>query len=267
MSGLGNVFRRHLRRDRNALYVWGGICGGMALLMATMYPSIGESFAELIAAYPQAFLQAFIGRAFPAFGTVEGFMTVEFFSWIPVLFAAFAALAGAGMVAEETDRGTVEFLLAQPVRRSTVVVGKFLVFLVLLLGIVALTALALSGGLMAVGVEHAVRLFLHIFALNYLAAAAYGAVALLISTICGELRRATSLSLGVMFGTVVVLLVANLSDRLQSLGYLSPLYYAGAPKVLERGAMAAGDAAMLVAVTAVFFLAAVALFERKDLAG
>lgn len=237
------------------------------MLMATMYPSIGASFEDLLAAYPQLFLQAFLGRALPSFGTVEGFMAVEFFSWVPVLFAAFAALAGAGMVAEETDRRTVEFLLAQPVRRGTVVLDKFLVFLVYLLGIVALTALALSAGLVAVGGEHSVRLFLHIFALDYLAAAAYGAAALLISTVSGELCRATSLSLAVMFGSLVMLLVANVSDRFEFLGYLSPLRYAGAAKVWEQGGVAAGDAAVLAWLTVAFLLASIALFERKELAG
>lgn len=218
MSDLANVFRRHFRRDRNALFVWGGICGGFALLMAAMYPSIAAPFEEMIGAYPEAFLRAFLGPGLPSFATVEGFMAVEFFSWMPVMFAAFAALAGAGMVAEETDRGTVEFLLAQPVRRRTVIFGKFLVFLLFLFGIVALTAVALSVGLFAVGVDHSVRLFGHLFVLNYLVAAAYGAIALLVSTLAGELRRATSISLGVMFATWFLLMVANLSERAEPLG-------------------------------------------------
>ncbi|MDQ7793726.1 MAG: ABC transporter permease subunit [bacterium] len=266
MSDLANVFRRHFRRDRNALFIWGGLCGGFGLLIAVIYPSFAESLEGMLANYPEAFLRAFMGGTVPSFGTVEGFMALEYFSWIPVMYAAYAALAGAGMVAEETDRGTVEFLLAQPVRRSTVIAGKFLVFLVYLAGIVVVSALGLSGGLYAAGVDHSLRLFGHQFVSGYLVAMAYGAISLLISVLAGELRRATSVSLGVVFGTWFLLMAANLSERMELLGYLSPLCYAGATAVLERGSLPPGDVAVLLAITAVAFVAALVLFERKELA-
>src|SRR5690606_36024918 len=84
------------------------------------------SFQEIIDRFPPALLAAFgIGdlTSFP------GFIGAEFLNLMwPLIVGIFVIMTGAGLVAQEIERGTVEFWLSVPETRMRLLLGKVVAF-------------------------------------------------------------------------------------------------------------------------------------------
>lgn len=112
------------------------------------------------------------------------------------LFPAAAAIAG------EREVGTLDYLLAQPVTRSQVYVGKWC-------GIAAAVGLSILGGFAAIGAVALSRgvppgLLLALVGLTLLLAAAFVSFGLWLSAASGTQGRATSLGLTVWIATLAL---------------------------------------------------------------
>lgn len=95
-----------------------------AVIIAAFYPSIGRnaSYQSLLKALPAGMLHAF---GVSDFGTFPGFMGGEFLGIVwPIIAAAFAVTVGSAVVAQEVERGTVEFWLSVPVARWRLLSSK-----------------------------------------------------------------------------------------------------------------------------------------------
>jgi ABC-type transport system involved in multi-copper enzyme maturation permease subunit len=107
-------------RDMRAQVVGFGLFGALiAFLDVLIFPSYSRQFADF--EFPAVF-QAIIGEA--SFGTPEGFLTTEYFSWMPFLIVTFAIIQGTHAVSGEESGGTLDFMLAQPLLRWQFLVGK-----------------------------------------------------------------------------------------------------------------------------------------------
>ena len=92
----------------------------MALIDILIYPQYRDSLEN--ADFGPAF-DSFIGEA-GSLASPEGFLSAEFFSWIPLLLITVAIIGGTGAIAGEEGAGTLDILLAQPVSRRRVLLEK-----------------------------------------------------------------------------------------------------------------------------------------------
>jgi ABC-2 type transport system permease protein len=121
MTGLG-LIRKPLRDYRVALISVSLVTFLVAFFMVLLFPAYSESLADI--ELPPA-LEGFIGEA-EGLGTPEGFLHGEFFSWVPLIIITLAIIAGSGALAGEESSGTMDILLAQPIRRWRLVVVRAL---------------------------------------------------------------------------------------------------------------------------------------------
>lgn len=127
-----------MRDLRVQVLSWGLGMGAMLALTVFMFPSLAELYGPLIDELPEAWA-GFIGEADT--GTIEGFLSLEFFSRAPLAFAVFAILSGGSLIVGEETNGTMDLLLSQPITRFRLLIVKFSAFtaaLVLMIGITAL---------------------------------------------------------------------------------------------------------------------------------
>ena len=122
---LRSVFTKTLRDLRRGFAWWCVGLIGLVSMMIAVYPTVRDnpSLNKLVQDYPEAL------KAFIAFGgsldyvSGAGYLGSELFSFmIPLLFLVAAIGNGAGSLAGEEERGTLEFLLAHPVSRTRVAV-------------------------------------------------------------------------------------------------------------------------------------------------
>ena len=123
MSGV--VFRRAVRDDRARLLWWSLGLGAWTLVVVLLYPTLEgiDGFQQLIENYPP-FLRAFMGPILDL-STVEGFLSIEFFAWAPLLFSVYCILGGVRAVRGEERQGSMDLLMGTPVARWQVVVERF----------------------------------------------------------------------------------------------------------------------------------------------
>lgn len=256
------------RRLRSALFVSVLLVATIGLVVG-LFPSIEQSgvdFEAYVESFPPEVRSAFIG-SLAELGTIEGFLVTELYQFVwSLLVGLYVAAAGAGAIAGETENGTLDLLLVNPVTRTRIVVGKALSLLPLIAVVNAVAAVTVLVGVELIG-EH-VRLdrllLLHAGFVVYHAAA--GSVGLVASVLLDRVRRAQGLALGLLFGTYLLDSLTVETDY-EWLGAFSLSRHFDAGEVFVAGDVEWTGLAVLLAVAVGGVVLAAELFERRDLSG
>ena len=135
------VFRYTLRRFRGQILGWGIALALVGLLIVPLYDSFAaeaEQLEDLFELYP-AELMAFFGDFSTMFATAEGFVSVEFFSFMPLVLGIFAVLTGSGLLVSDEENGRLDLILAYPVSRTALFMGRLLAFVTAAIAILVIT--------------------------------------------------------------------------------------------------------------------------------
>ncbi|WP_459880280.1 ABC transporter permease subunit [Halorubrum gandharaense] len=237
------------------------------LVFLAFFPTMEESgvdFDEYVQALPPAMREAF---GIITMSTIEGFLAVEFyqFGWV-ILVGLYLAYLGGETVAGDVERGRMDLTLSAPVRRRSVVVGKFLglVPLILLLNIVV--PVVAYAGVVGIGESIAAERILaaHLLAVPYhLACAALGVA---ISTFSSRASVAQRVALGSVFLLFMFESIVGVTEY-DELGLVSPTAHYTPSEILVQGTYDATGAAVLLAATVVLVTLAAVRFSRADLDG
>jgi ABC-2 type transport system permease protein len=261
MRKLFNVASKSLRDQR-----WQVIGYGLALLaMAAMIVFIWPSYRTTVESInlPQA-VQAFLGSDL-SYATAPGFVSAEFFSWIPLLLIVYAVVQGTGAIAGEEASGTVDLLMAQPVARSAMVLQKCLAFCV---GAVLVVALGFVGFLVsipfvsiAITLPDAAVASANLLPITLL----FFTLSLWLGAVAANRGVAAGAAVAVATGTYFANSLASGVHAVSGLRYASPFYYYGAGLPLVKG-IDWPHVTLLFGVAVLFLLLALRAFERRDIA-
>jgi ABC-2 type transport system permease protein len=263
---LRSIALKSLRDVRRSFLWWSlGLAGFVALIMA-VYPTVksNPSLNELAEDYPEA-LKAFIGLGGQVdYSSPAGYLGIELFSlMVPLLLLVAAIGTGAGSIAGEEERGTLELLLANPVSRTRVVLEKSAALALEVAGLGVVLWLALWIGALTVGMDISAGKLAGATVGAVLLAVAYGAIALLLGAATG--RRAVAIGLTAAVGVAAYLVngLAPLVDGLEVPQKLSPFYHYASGDPLRQGVSVAHLAVLIGIAVAATALAPV-LFSRRD---
>jgi ABC-2 type transport system permease protein len=217
---------------------------------------------QLTEAMPPAFRELF---GIETLGSLEGLLAGEFyvFSWV-VGLGGYLAYSAAGSVAGDLRTDRMDTLLAAPVSRTTVLLGKFLALLVPILALNVVVPLALYG--MSLLVDDPLALAdlaaLHALSVPYLLC--WGAVGLFAGVVVRRGRTAGRVALGLVVAAWLVESLVVGTDY-EWLGAVSPMRYFDPAAVLLDGTYAIADTALLAVVAVVLLVASRTAFVRSDL--
>ncbi len=254
------VLLKSLRDQKWQVLGFGLSLLAMAAIDVYIWPTYRTTVEQM--KLPEA-VQAFFGSDLN-YATAAGFISAEFFSWIPILLIVYAVIQGTGTVAGEESGGTMDLLMAQPLSRGAMVGQKCLAALAGTVVIIGIGYLGFLGSIPFVNIDislgdaalasinmapvtllfFSLSLWLGVVAPNR-AYAAGGAVA-----VATAAYFANSLATGV--------------DALQWLRYASPFYYYGAGLPLVRG-LDWAHIALLLGSSLVFAAWAARAFVRRDI--
>ncbi len=264
---LNNVFLKTLRDQGRSLLFWGIGLVAMAVIMAFVYPTIKNmpSVTQYLEELPASVKEMF-GAGIIDYTSPVGYFSTELFSFMmPLLLLIFGIGFGVSAIAGEEEKGTLDFLLSNPVPRWLVVVEKFGVMIVsmALLAFVFWASLAIC--VSALGIE---------ISLLKLAEATIGALMLALvfatfSLFLGCLKGDRGLSLGISGGLAVLTYLLNtlgsIVNWLKDYRFLSPFYHYMQPDTLKNG-IDAGHMLVFLGLIVVFFVISIPVFERRDIA-
>src|SRR5271157_246996 len=150
---LNNIFLKTLRDQRRSFLMWGGYLVAIGVLMALFYPTISSmtSFNQYLNQLPEGLKEMF-GTGLVDYTSPVGYFSTELFSlMVPLLLLVFGIGFGANTIAGEEEKGTLGFLLTNPVPRWRVAADKFAVLVVSMIALgflfwagLAVTAFATS---------------------------------------------------------------------------------------------------------------------------
>lgn len=249
-----------LRDVRAQIIGFGLTNAAMAFIIVLVYPSYSVQFADF--ELPAAF-KAILGEV--SLGTPQGFLTAEFFSWVPFLVITFAIMQGTYAVAGEEAAGTLDFLLAQPVRRWRFIVEKAIA---LALGVLLITGLSLPGfALGAVWVDMGIplgRLSVAVMAMVPICLL-IGMFSLWMGAMLANRGAAAMAATGVTVAGYFVDALGRVVKDLEPLRRLSPFYYYPGGTALSEP-FAYGDTLVLAVASLVCLAGALWSFQRREIA-
>ncbi len=258
------VFRYALTRLRGQILGWGIAMFLLGLFSASFYGTVveqQEQILQLLKAYPPELL-AFFGDA-SQFATPEGYLSIEYFSFMPIILGIFAVLVGSGLLASDEENGTLDLVLAHPVSRTTLFAGRVLAFAVAALAILAIAWLGLvavaTWGALDVGWSDLALPFLSLYATLMF----FGALALALSMLLPSRRLAAMTAGFVLVASYFITSLARISKDLATVEKLSPLYYYQSGDAING--LNLGWFVGLLAAAAVFAGLAWWRFGRRDI--
>lgn len=254
-----------LRDRRRSLLWWALGLGALIALNVAFYPSVRDdpALSDYAKDLPESVRALFAGGELDL-ASPAGYLNSQIFALTaPLLLLIFAIGAGSGAVAGEEERGTLDLLLAHPVRRRDYVVQRFLALaaLVAALTIVLLATVALGSWLVDLEIGFG-RLLAASVSVGLLALL-FGAAALAAGALAPGRARAIAVAAGLAVAAWIFDGLAQAVDALEPWRPLAPYYHALGQNPLREGAPWAGWA-LLAAATAVLVAAAAAGLERRD---
>lgn len=129
-----NVFVHELRSHWRSLVIWALVIIGFMYASMVKYDtfrSSGDAANEIARSMPQT-LQAFFGMSGLDIVTLSGYWGICFI-FVAVMTAIFGGIKGAGIIAEEANDKTLEFLYTKPISRRNVIAQKLLALLIMVI--------------------------------------------------------------------------------------------------------------------------------------
>lgn len=239
---------------------------GFVLINMLLYPSFKDQAAELEKSFtdlPPAAVQLFGGST--DFFSPVGFLNSQiFFIMLPLLLGALAISLGASILAREEQDKTIETLLARPISRGKLLMGK-VIAASLILGLVSLLAtIATISSAKIVNLDIQLSAIWLACVACFLLSWCTGSIALLV-TAFGRARVAALGAAALLgIGGYLIVSLSGTVEWLESPSKLFPFYYYQSESIL-RNTYNAVHLLYFAIVTCAAGLLSYFAFRRRDI--
>jgi ABC-2 type transport system permease protein len=239
------------------------------ILIGLFYPSVrdsSEDFDELLKSYPDALLRAFGLSADATLSAYSVYVSAETLSFIwPIIASAFVIMTAGALVAQEIERGTVEYWLSVPEERWRLLLSKYLGLLVMIVIFVFITVAVVGIMGVAMGGDVTPGGLLAVFVTMLLFAVTVASYTALLSAISDNRSRAAGLAAAITTGMYLLNVVSQLGADWRWLRFFS-IFTAYQPQdALQRGEIAPVAVTALLAIIAACLVGTLVTFQRRDI--
>ena len=236
----------------------------MGVLMGPLYALMDDLILQYADELPEE-LWAFVGSQGSGMSTPEGFYEVETFGLtVPIAIMVVTIVIGARGLAGEEAKRTMGLLLANPIKRRTVLLEKTYAMIALAVAVGFATWAGVWLGSLLGGLGISPVNIAAASVLGVMVGLVFGGVALLLSAATGRARIAAYGAVGLALVMFLINSIAILNDTVESIAVISPFNYYLANEPLANG-MDWGNLAVLVIVFVILIVASVISFDRRDL--
>ena len=259
------LFFHEIKQNRLSLIVWTAVLSVMLGICIAIYPEMQTQMGDISKMFSDmgAFSDAF-GMDQLNFGEFMGYFGVECGNTLGIGGALLAAILGISALSKEERDNTSELLLTLPISRRRVVTEKLLfcvfhifvtnlaIFVVSMLGAVAISADADFG-------QMALILLSYLLMQIEIMAITFGLSSLL-------KRGGLGIGIGIGFGFYFMSIIANLSEELEFIKYLTPFGFANSSYIISEGTLEPISLIVGAILAAAGIILAYWQYDRKDIA-
>jgi ABC-2 type transport system permease protein len=262
-----SLYIRELKGNLKSFIIWTACIVSLTALFMAMYPSFAEQGAavnEMLSGFSPQLMQMF------GFDAVDFTQTMDYYGYVfqYVLLAVLIQfmLAGANLVSREEDSGTISFLYAKPVSRTSIAGTKFIAGLTQVAAffvVYTAAAMAILSAVNRTGVDFGTVLLLDAaMALGQLMVMGVG---MLLGVFVTRARTVMSASIGVILVLYMASMFANMQESLEWLKYFTPFQYFDAREILRSGCIEWVYVVLSAGVALAGLAASLVIYNRKDL--
>ena len=255
-----SVLRKSLRDQKWQIVGFGLALAVMAALDLFIWPAYRDQLQNF--ELPPA-LEGFLGGL--SIATPEGFLTAEYFSWIPILLIVYAVIQGTGAIAGEESNGTIDLLLAQPISRMLMVTERAAAVVIGSVLIVAVGCAGFAATLPLVDIDISFT-SIAIASVNMLPITLlFFAISLWLGAVAPNRALASAVVIGLATAFYFINMLAGAVNVLERLNYATPFYYYGDGPPLAEG-IVWWHAGLLLGIALLLFAATLRSFDARDVA-
>jgi ABC-2 type transport system permease protein len=262
---LGNLFGKTLRDQRWSLLGWSIGLVALSLYLFYVYPFINRA-AELLKVLDNLppVIKNLIGKN-DFLATPEGFFNLQPFSILaPLFFIIFAIAKGSDATAGEEERGTLDLLLANPLKRWQVVMEKFLAHALALFILGLAFWLGMAAGTRLFSIVVSWRRLAEVIFSCFLLGLIFQTLSLAIGCLSGKRKISAGISSSFAVVTYLVNAYAPMVEVLRPYRIFSPFYYYNGNTVLING-FDSSHVLVMTGLAVIFLVAALFFFSRRNL--
>ncbi len=266
---IGAIFAETLRRNWKTAIYWGLGIGFMVWLQIIIVQdtTMITQTAEIMESMPPFLLQMLGGTSDMQFlATPDGYLALQFFGFILLVFAFYAAVAGLNITANDEDSGIMDVFLSLPIIRWQLVLTRGLAFALLSALVIAVTLICmLIGFAMVPGIFNIEHMILATF--NILPATLV--VLTFTAMAAAVIRRkggAMALTAAFIIGSYMLDFLAKAAPDtiLGTLQKLSFFAYYDSASVVQHG-LSPVNILILLAASAIFAIIAMWRYQHRDI--
>tara|TARA_Y100000741_G_C18192801_1_gene534278 strand:+ start:119 stop:913 length:795 start_codon:yes stop_codon:yes gene_type:complete len=261
MLNKNSIYFRNIWDRRKSLTIWTIVLSLLAMLIISMYDSVGREAAKLFENSNNftAFFGGDVDTSSPA-----GWLGFELYAiFLPICLAIITIGIGASTIGSEEESGTLELLLASPINRSRIIIEKamMLVTVAVIIPVIIFLTVCLSNSLFIFGID-LINVFFCTIALS-LFGIYFGFFALAMQSLTK--RRGLGMSItGFYVGASYFMnTLYTIWDSIEPMKFLSPFYYYDGNMLLQ-GSVEPINIIILTGGVLLFFLAAYFSFMNRD---
>jgi ABC-2 type transport system permease protein len=208
-------------------------------------------------------MKAFFGDT-STYQTLSGYVDVQVISQLVFLTLIMGILIGSGLIAGAEGEGTLQTLLAQPIKRSTIYWQSYLAMIVImLLASLTIFIAVFASGLIINESMDWWRLAQAIFGV-WLITLVFSAAAYSLGAYSGKRALSGSVVGLLAFVTYLITSLAAGVSALKTVDIFSPFHYFNTPSIIQYG-LDWGNVAVLVAITILVTIIGYVRFIKRDL--
>lgn len=264
-----NLIWETIKERKWSVIVYSTVSILLLLLYVAIFPSLQsqtQQLTEVLKTMPEGLLKA-LGSSPAQLSNfnLEALLASKQFSMVFQFLAAILAISIAGNdIAGEIEKGTIEFLLSQPVSRLRFYFARFFSGVILLTIFVACSTLVVIPIAAAFNVSYVTDVYFKLFWVALLYSLAIYAFSYFLSAIFSNKGRVYGISAGVITFMYVAFLFSALKENLDKLKYLSFFHYFS-PDILFSGTVDKLGVLIFTLVIIVFVTIGAILFSQRDI--
>lgn len=262
------MIKRELKVNLKAFVLWTAILMSIYLLIFLVYPTIiaSDTMAELdkmLEMFPPELLKAF-NMDISSITTAYGWLKTEGFVFILLVTGCYASILGSTILLKEESDKTIEYLACLPVKRSSIVLSKYLVGLLYTVCITAAIGVFNYIGLYLSG-EFEVKQYLLLAVTPLFPSIVLFSLCMLASTFFKKTGKMFGLSIGITFVSYFLNVMSDMDESIQAVRYISVFTLADVRNVITDVKINPAYIGISIGISALMLLFTLYRYERKEL--